>query len=333
MRTVSLAVRAAGRRLVTEPDTVFVGLSGGADSLALAVAAIDWFSRQGVAVNAVTVDHAMREGSAEESERIAAVAKDLGATTACVVRVETGATGGPETRAREARREALRDIAAGAPILLGHTVDDQAETVLMRLGRGSGAGSLRAMDDIVVDERGTLWVRPLLEGVRRADTLAFCDALGLEVVADPTNAVDGPWRRADGGPLVRQAVRERVMPALADALGQDPVPALARTARMLGDDDDALEIVAQDAYERAFTGGTSMSLSVDVRILGREPAAIRRRVIHQVLSRAGRPGDLRARDVEAVDRLLTDWHGQGPLSLPGVTAARTDGEILFTAVD
>ena len=131
--------------------------------------------------------------------------------------------------------EALRREASGSPILLGHTMDDQAETVLLRLARGSGAGSLRAMSPRRADTDGTVWLRPLL-GVRRADTAGACAQMGLVPHSDPTNDPDGPCRTA---------ARRRALPALARALGADPVPALARTAAAAADADAALASGAQ----------------------------------------------------------------------------------------
>src|SRR5699024_10892879 len=138
----------------------------------------------------------------------------------------------PEAAARTARYAALADAAQdAAAVLLGHTIDDQAETVLLGLGRGSGARSLAGMP-----AAAGLWRRPFL-GLRRSDTEACCTALGLGWAEDPTNAPDGPWRRADGGPLRRAAVRHHVLPALEDALGPGVAEALARTAQRLRDDE------------------------------------------------------------------------------------------------
>ena len=224
VRACSLAVRACLRSFIDEagvPSAFVVGLSGGADSLALALTAIDVASRAGVDVVTVTVDHGLRAGSAQEARRVADLASRLGAR-ALTVAVSVDGPGGPE-----------------ASVLLGHTMEDQAETVLLRLARGSGPSSLRAIAPIRRDEDGVTWLRPLL-GLRRADTAGACEQVGLTPVEDPTNAIDGPWRAADGSALRRSAVRYGAIPALADALGMDPVPALARTAALCAADDDAL---------------------------------------------------------------------------------------------
>lgn len=369
LRRVSLAVRSFLIPRTDEGDaTVLVGVSGGADSLALAVTTIDQCSRLGVPVHTLTVDHSLREGSAEEAAQVATLLEELGARASWRT-VAVGECGGPESSARDARREALRertrsllsrDGARRVLVLLGHTMDDQAETVLLRLARGSGAGSLRAMSPEVAEEGGPVWCRPLL-GVRRRDTRAACGELGLGWVEDPSNAPDGPWRAADGTALRRSAVRASALPALAAALGEDPVPALARSAHLLAQDDDALGAAADRLLERAWTSegagapaqedpdgrggcehrepvpqhrpGTDtdpaptppsvQSSLLDVGVLAAAAPALRDRVLHAALLRAGgRPGDLSATHVEAVSALVTHWHGQGPLDLPGLRVGR-----------
>lgn len=344
LRRVSLAVRAALRPLLDEGDAVvLVGVSGGADSLALAVTAIDQCTRLGVGVHTLTVDHGLREGSAAEAAGVAELMGGLGAH-ADWESVEAGGPGGPEASARDARRDALlrragslaRSGGRRVVVLVGHTMDDQAETVLLRLARGSGAGSLRAMSDLVRLPDGTVWCRPLL-GIRRADTRGACRQLGLDWVEDPTNAPDGPWRAADGGALRRAAVRSGALPALERALGQDPVPALARTARLLAADDEALSGLAEDLLDRALhrVGAGPVSVPadrhhplpptlLDVGVLSAAAAAVRGRALHLALVRAGgRAGDISAAQVGSVDALVEDWHGQGALDLPGVRVRRT----------
>ena len=243
LRACSLAVRASLTSFIDEagaPPALIVGLSGGADSLALALTTIDVAARAGIPVVTVTVDHGLRAGSGEEARRVADRAESLGAR-AVVETVSVEGPGGPEGSARDARRAALRAVAQreGAPILLGHTMDDQAETVLLRLARGSGPSSLRAIAPVSRDDDGVTWLRPLL-GLRRTDTEQACAQAGLAPLQDPTNDIDGPWRAADGSPLRRSALRHAAIPALASALGVDPVPALARTAALCAADDDAL---------------------------------------------------------------------------------------------
>ena len=204
VRACSLAVRACLRSFIDEagvPSAFVVGLSGGADSLALALTAIDVASRAGVDVVTVTVDHGLRAGSAQEARRVADLASRLGAR-ALTVAVSVDGPGGPEASAREARIAALREVALreGGPVLLGHTMEDQAETVLLRLARGSGPSSLRAIAPIRRDEDGVTWLRPLL-GLRRADTagrgaprtVVPCGAVLFVTVRSPRWPMPSGW--------------------------------------------------------------------------------------------------------------------------------------------
>ncbi|NNH09213.1 tRNA lysidine(34) synthetase TilS, partial [Cellulomonas fimi] len=238
------AVRAAVTRSVDGlPDgaLVLVACSGGADSLALAAATAFVAGRsvrragRMLRAGAVVVDHGLQAGSAEVAERAAATCRDLGLDPVVVARADVGGTGGPEAAARTARYAALDRAATrlgAAAVLLGHTRDDQAETVLLGLARGSGALSLAGMPAV----RGILR-RPLL-GLRRSDTLGACAALGLDPWHDPTN--DGT---DDDAPL-RSRVRGRVLPVLERELGPGVADALARTADQLREDAAALDTLA-----------------------------------------------------------------------------------------
>src|SRR5262245_48977607 len=183
---------------------VVVGCSGGADSLALLALAVD----AGLAPVAVHVDHGLRADSAAEATQVRTVAEHLGATfRAAAVVVVPGAN--LEARARDARYAALEEARAevGAEVVLvGHTADDQAETVLLNVLRGSAASGLAGM----APRHGAV-VRPLLD-VRRADTRALCDALGIAVVDDPMND-DRAFRRV--------AIRHDVLPYLSALAGRD----------------------------------------------------------------------------------------------------------------
>lgn len=335
LRACSLAVRACLTSFIDEagaPPALVVGLSGGADSLALALTTIDVAARAGIPVITVTVDHGLREGSAEEARRVADLAASLGAR-AVVETVTVGGPGGPEGAARDARRAALRAVGVreGAPILLGHTMDDQAETVLLRLARGSGPSSLRAIAPISREADGVTWLRPLLK-LRRTDTEEACAQAGLAPVHDPTNDIDGPWRAADGSPLRRSALRHGAIPALASALGVDPVPALARTAALCAEDDDALSDRARELAHAARAaaarlaadtdpadGGTSVALAV--ASLRGAPRAVRTRALRQGAQAAGIRA-LSSAHVDAIDDLVVAWRGQRPIHLPGGLAFR-----------
>ncbi len=243
-----LAVR---RALAGIPDgsVVIVALSGGADSLALAAATAFEAPRLGLRVASVTVDHGLQPGSAEVADQAARQASALGIDP-LVVRVEVGAVGGPEAAAREARYRALADAAtdAGAAAsLVGHTLDDQAETVLLGLARGSGAASLQGMA-AESELRGIRLLRPFL-GLRRAETRAACVAQGLAPWDDPHN---------DDDRYTRVRVRRRVLPVLEEELGPGVAEALARTAEQLREDSDAfaemIDEVIEDIVEHVEAG-------------------------------------------------------------------------------
>ena len=328
LRACSLAVRDHLTSFIDEagaPPAFVVGLSGGADSLALALTTIDVAARVGIPVVTVTVDHGLRAGSGEEARRVADLAASLGARST-VETVTVEGPGGPEGSARDARRAALRAVALreGAPILLGHTMDDQAETVLLRLARGSGPSSLRAIAPFSRDDDGVTWLRPLLK-LRRTDTEQACAQAGLTPLQDPTNDIDGPWRAADGSPLRRSALRHRAIPALASALGVDPVPALARTAALCAADDDALAQWAGALADAAVLGQEGESeevcTSLAVSELRGAPRAVRTRALREAAS-AARIRALSSTHVDALDDLVVAWHGQGPIDLPGGTASR-----------
>lgn len=315
---IRLAVRTA---LVDLPaaSTVVVALSGGADSLALAAAAAFEGSKLGLRVETVTIDHGLQPGSDAAARRAASIAADLG-LTAHVVPVEVDGVDGPEAAARTARYRALRRAAEGSSaVLLGHTLDDQAETVLLGLARGSGATSLQGMAPVRVDDDGLRWLRPLLT-VRRATTRAFCAASALEVWDDPHNLDDR---------FSRVRVRERVLPVLETELGPGIAEALARTAEQLREDaaafDEMIHETIEDIVEHAEAG-----ISVSAAALAANPAALRNRIIRLVVDSEFGASLTRVQTLE-VARLATDWAGQGPIDLPGCSAARVGGRIVLTA--
>jgi len=292
---------------------VLVGLSGGADSLALCAAVSFVAPRQGIAWGVVVVDHGLQSGSADVAERAAEQASSLGAETVEVLRVRVAGPGGPEAAARDARRSALSEAATrhgAAAVLLAHTRDDQAETVLLGLARGSGARSLAGMR-----EREDRWRRPLL-GIDAARTRTVCEELGLAWWTDPHNADVS---------FARVRVRRHVLPELERQLGPGVAAALARTADLLRDDADLLDEQAAE-LARQVTGADGR---IDVRVLAAAPAALRSRVLRAAALAAGCPAaELTSGHVRAVDRLVTEWRGQGGLDLPGdVVASRADGTL------
>ena len=284
-----------------------MALSGGPDSLALTAVAADMRPS-----TALIVDHGLQPDSASVAETARQAAVDLGCADARVLRVVVGRRGGPEAAARAARYEALKEASGGAPVLLGHTLDDQAETVLLGLGRGSGARSLAGMRP-----HQPPWCRPLL-GLRRAVTHAACDELGLTPWRDPHN-VDPAYTRS--------RLRTEVLPLLEDVLGGGVAEALARTAAGLREDCDALDDLAGASLDAALT-----DRALEVRGVAGLPDALRRRVIRGWLLAAGAT-DLTDNQIRRVDDLVMNWHGQGGVAVGSslrnqrLVAARADGRL------
>jgi len=269
----------------------------------------------GLRAGAVTVDHGLQPLSAERADETAATLRSIGLDPVAVVRAEVGTAGGPEAAARKARYavlDAATEREGASCVLLAHSRDDQAETVLLGLARGSGARSLSGMAPVAGRYR-----RPLL-ALPRATLAAACADAGLAPWHDPHN-VDPHYTRT--------RVRHRVLPMLDAELGPGVVAALARSADLLRDDADALDLWAQRVGATCENAPGELAVSV----LTGQPAAVRRRVLRAAAISAGSPAtDLSAAHVIEIDRLLTRWHGQGPLSLPGrVAAARVGATIVL----
>ena len=308
------AVRNAVRACVADlapGDLVLAACSGGPDSLALAAALAFVAPRAGLRAGGLSVDHGLQDGSASRAASVVSAMSGLGLDPVRPATVSVAGEGGPEAAARTARYEALELMAAefgATAVLLGHTLDDQAETVLLGLARGSGPRSLAGMPP-----RRGLFRRPLLT-VRRSVTVAACAALGLDPWDDPHNAD----RR-----FARVRVRLDALPALEAALGPGVAEALARTAGQLRDDAEVLEKIASQESEE----GTSMSADS----LGGLPSAVRRRMLRSAALAAGCPaGALTAAHVARIEELVTGWHGQRWIDLPGgVRATRRAGQVCF----
>jgi tRNA(Ile)-lysidine synthase len=313
--------RACVRRCLgdLEPgDLVLAACSGGADSLALAAALAHEAPRLGLRGGAVTVDHGLQDGSAAQASRVEATLLALGLDPVRQVRVTVPpGAGGPEAAARGARYAALEQEArqtGAAAVLLGHTRDDQAETVLLGLARGSGARSLAGMP-----ARRGCYRRPLL-GVGRATLREACQALGFEPWDDPQN-MDPAYRRT--------RVRHQALPVLEQALGPGITEALARSARQLRADCDALDALARAEGQRL----SDPDGGLDTAGLALLPVAIRTRVLRESAIAAGCPaGALTTRHIDALDALVTGWRGQRWADLPGgVRGRRQYGRLLLAA--
>lgn len=314
------AVREALAAACAPGELVLVALSGGADSLALAAATAFEAPRAGIRAGAVVVDHGLQAGSAEVAERAAAQARELGLEPVLVVRAQVVADGdGPEAAARRARHRALveaADAAGAARILYGHTLDDQAETVLLGLARGSGPDSLHGM--AAVDGRR---LRPLL-GLRRAATRAACLDQSLTPWDDPQN-LDAAYARV--------RVRERVLPLLEAELGPGIAEALARTAAQLREDAAALDGFVPELIED-LVALEEAGVSISAAALEANPAALRHRLIRAVVAAEFHVSLSRAQTL-AVAALVTDWHGQGGVDLPGVRVERRAGRLRFWSTE
>ena len=312
-----LACRRAVRPF-TRP--ALIGLSGGPDSLTLVAAA----AAEDKDVRALVVDHGLQASSSDVAARAAAQAAELG-VPADIVRVSVDAAPGQsiEAAARTARYAALADAAssdsASAPrdIWVAHTLDDQAETLLLGALRGNPAG----MAEVSVVEAGPdsprrslRLVRPFL-GLRRADTIGACDELGLDPWLDPMND-DRAYRRV--------GVRKDIIPALSGLIGGDAVPALARAAERIAADQELL------------TSLVDCGPTADCGVLAADPAPVRQRRILAWLREEGQrvvgePLAVSGAQLADIERLCTHWHGQGPVAISGGRGiARVDGQLTLT---
>jgi tRNA(Ile)-lysidine synthase len=299
--SATLTVRRAVRDLLakTSHTNIAVAVSGGADSLALAAAAASLTQ-----VTGLIVDHGLQPGSADVARNAAEQLAQRGVDSE-IIRVQVTGSGGMEAAARRARYAALRR--PDHLILLGHTLDDQAETVLLGLGRGSGPRSIAGMRAL-----DPPWGRPLLK-VRRSVTEEACHELGLKPWTDPHNS-DPAFQRV--------RLRHEVIPLMEEVLQGGVAAALGRTADQLRDDLDALDAIAAGVAE-----STVDRLIVVVDGLDEVLPAIRRRVLRTWLKAAGVP-ELTDGHLRSVDALVGEWRGQGGVWLPGgFVASRAHGRL------
>jgi tRNA(Ile)-lysidine synthase len=292
-------------RYLATTDRWCVALSGGPDSLALTAVAAGLLP-----TTALIVEHGLQPDSAAIAATAQRQAQDLGCVATQVLCVQVGADGGPEAAARTARYRALAAAGRDGPVLLAHTLDDQAETVLLGLGRGSGARSIAGMRPY-----DPPWCRPLL-GVRRSVTHAACAELGLTAWHDPHNTD----RR-----FTRTRLRHQVLPLMEEVLGGGVAEALARTATALREDTELLDALIAEAMT---TSATAEGL--DVRALAALPDPVRRGVIRSWLL-AGGAIALTDKQIRGVDRLVMAWRGQGGVAVGSklrnqrLVAGRSDG--------
>jgi len=300
---------------LTAGDCALVAVSGGADSLALAAALIKEAPALAITLIAVTIDHQLQSGSDEQAKKVQAQLKLIGYQEVIIEKVLVIEKSGLEADARTARYAALDTIAhayGATQIFLGHTRDDQAETVLLGLARGSGTRSLSGMATI-----NGKYARPFLQ-LTRTQTVNACNEAELKPWNDPHNV---------NTKFSRVRVRDKVMPVMEEEIGPGIAAALARSAAILRDDADALDEMAQAVISR-------VDLSdLDCAALAELPRAIRSRILRAAIYAAGAPsGSLSADHLAAVEALVTSWHGQGESSLPGgVKVARISGRLSLLA--
>jgi tRNA(Ile)-lysidine synthase len=313
MTTAVPAVRNAVRTLLEKyeaGDKVIVAVSGGADSLALAYALSAEAEKVAITVIGVTVDHQLQAASSVQAEKVVAQLSKFGLS--CVIKkVTVDIKEGLEASARKVRYEALSEVAEkenAVAVFLGHTKDDQAETVLLGLARGSGTRSLSGMA-----HHNGIYVRPLLE-ITRTQNEEFCKEVGLDYWNDPHN---------QDSQFTRVRVRTEALPVLEKSIGPGISDALARSSHLLRDDADALDHWAKREENHLDL------LDLDCSHLETLPRAIRTRILRAAIYAAGAPsGSVSAEHVSAVEALISAWNGQGALNLPGgVKVERISGRL------
>jgi len=318
MSTALLELRNAVRPFLenlTAGDCALVAVSGGADSLALAYALIKEAPDLAINLIAVTIDHQLQSGSADQAAKVQAELKAMGYQEVIIEKVSVKEKSGLEADARTVRYAALDAVAhayGATQVFLGHTRDDQAETVLLGLARGSGTRSLAGM--AVINGK---YARPFLQ-LTREQTVQACQEAKLNPWNDPHN---------ENAKFSRVRVRNSVLPVMESEIGPGIAAALARSAAILRDDADALDEMAQAVISRVDLR------DLDCAALAELPRAIRSRVLRAAIYAAGAPnGTLSADHLAAVESLVTSWHGQGEASLPGgVKVARISGRLSLLA--
>jgi len=310
----TVAIRSAVRECLSgcsAGDTVLVAVSGGADSLALAAALVPESKSALINLVGVTIDHQLQKSSGEQATKVFAQLSELGIFQIEIVKVDVEMVDGLEASARRARYAALDATAekySAKLIFLGHTLNDQAESVLLGLARGSGARSLSGMARCTGK-----YCRPLLE-ITRSETLAACTENNLTPWIDPHNS---------DSQFARVRVRTDALPKLEESIGPGITEALARSADLLRDDADAL-----DGWAVQVAAEIDLA-DLEITALAELPKAVRTRLLRMAIYAAGAPmGSITADHVASVEALVTSWHGQGACSLPGgVKVSRISGRL------
>jgi tRNA(Ile)-lysidine synthase len=259
----------------------------------------------------LTIDHQLQKSSSEQAEKVLAQLLELGISQVEIIKVDVDLVDGLEASARRARYAALDSAAEkynAKLIFLGHTLNDQAESVLLGLARGSGARSLSGMARCTGK-----YCRPLLE-ISRSETLAACAENNLTPWIDPHNS---------DSQFARVRVRTDALPKLEESIGPGITEALARSADLLRDDADAL-----DGWANQVSANLDLA-DLEISLLAGLPKAVRTRLLRKAIYAAGAPtGSITADHVASVEAFVTSWHGQGACSLPGgVKVSRISGRL------
>ncbi len=311
--------RKAIREVLAElaPKRILLAVSGGADSLALAAAAVFEAKKLKIEVVAAVIDHGLQKNSAEVAAKAKQTLNGLGIEKVFIERVSVATKGdGLEAAARDARYKALEKVRKATRsewIFLGHNQDDQAETVLLGLARGSGLRSISGMPKI--DDSRKL-ARPLLDIPRQTLRQACSDA-SIEFWDDPHNA-DSKFARV----RVRNLATE-----LEKTLGPGFAAALARTAESAAEADELIEGIAEKLVKKALGKVGARQVSYSIEVLAKAKAALRRKALHLICQQAGAKNISRSQ-VMAIDELIANWHGQKKTSLSGITVERVANQLV-----
>ncbi len=298
---------------------VLVACSGGGDSIALAAATAFEAPRLGLFAGAVIVDHQLQMGSGEVAARAKQTCEELGLNPVLVEPVTVEVAGnGMEAAARDARYQALERVRisqAAALVLLGHNLEDQAETVLLGLARGSGLSALAGMDGF---DPARLIARPFL-GLSRGLLRQACVDQGLKYWDDPHNQ-DPKYARVRARNLLDDLEAE---------LGPGFAKALARTANQVSEVEELVASLAADLVLDAKVSTSARAVSYSVEQLALRPSAVRTAALHLIATTAGAKS-ISSAQIQAIDALITNWHGQKSAALSGITVERVKDLLIFT---